>query len=145
MLTPARQAGTPFIYPGGMKGWVELMVLLVHIQSPIQALTAPSRELYKTLFLDFRFRPRNAQNLLPKICTKWPITLLVCQIDRRCLGLPGGFRGWLIQWNHAKRRGANPCCHGNENCTKSPISWLVWHHCNQCIPSKPICHQMSQS
>jgi len=30
------------------------------------------------------------------------MTLLVWQIDRRCLHLPGGFRGWPIQWNHAK-------------------------------------------
>jgi len=59
---------------------------------------------YKTLFFDLRFRPPNAQNLLPKICTKSPITRLVRQTDRRCLGLPGGFRGWPIQWNHAK------CC-----------------------------------
>jgi len=28
-------------------------------------------------------------------------------------GLAGGFRGWPIQWNHAKC-GADPCCHGNE-------------------------------
>jgi len=47
--------------------------------------------LYKTLFLDFWFRPPNAQNLLPKICTKLPISLLVWQIDRRCLRLPGVF------------------------------------------------------
>ena len=40
--------------------------------------------------------------------------LLVWQIDRRCLGLPGGFRGWPIRWNHAKCCGADPCCHGNE-------------------------------
>ena len=26
----------------------------------------------------------------------------------------GGFRGWPIQWNHAKCCGADPCCHGNE-------------------------------
>ena len=25
-------------------------------------------------------------------------------VDQRCLGLPGGFRGWPIQWNHAR------CC-----------------------------------
>ena len=55
--------------------------------------------LYKTLFLDFWFRPPT-----PKIWTKSPISRLVWQSDRRCLGLPGGFRGWLIQWNHAK------CC-----------------------------------
>ena len=70
--------------------------------------------LYKTLFLHFWFRPPNAQSLLPKICTKLPITRLVWQIDRRCLGPPGGFRGWSIQWNRAKCCGADPCCHGNE-------------------------------
>jgi len=70
--------------------------------------------LYKTLFLDFWFTPPNAQNLLPKICTKSPISRLVRQIDRRCLGLQGGFRGWPIQWNHAKCCGADPCCHGNK-------------------------------
>jgi len=70
--------------------------------------------LYKTLFFDFWFRPHNAQNLLPKICTKSPISQLVWQIDLRCLRLPGGFWGWLIQWNHAKCCGADPCCHGNK-------------------------------
>jgi len=70
--------------------------------------------LYKTLFFDFWLRPPNAQNLLPKICTKSPISRLVWQINRRCLGLPGGFRGWLTQWNHAKCCGADPCCRGNE-------------------------------
>ena len=29
-------------------------------------------------------------------------------------GLLGGFRGWLIQWHHAKCCGADPCCHGKE-------------------------------
>jgi len=69
--------------------------------------------LYKTLFLDFWFRPPNAQNLLPEICTKSPLTRLVWQIDRRCLHL-GSFRRWPIQWNHAKCCGADPCCHGND-------------------------------
>ena len=30
------------------------------------------------------------------------------------MGLPGGFWGWSIQWNHAKCCGANPCCRDNE-------------------------------
>ena len=47
--------------------------------------------LYKTVFFDFWFRTPEAQNLLPKICTKSPMSRLVWQIDRRCLGLPGGF------------------------------------------------------
>jgi len=46
--------------------------------------------------------------ITPKICTKSPISRLVWHIDRRCLGLPGGFRGWPIQWNHAKCCGADP-------------------------------------
>jgi len=72
--------------------------------------------LYKTLFFDFWFRPPNAQNLIPKMftCTTSPIIRLVWQTDRRCLGLPGGFRGWPIQWNHAKCCRADRCCHGNE-------------------------------
>ena len=70
--------------------------------------------LYKTLFFDFRFRPPNDQNLLHKICTKSPISRLVWQIDRICLGLPGGFWGWPIQWYRAKCCRADLCCHGNE-------------------------------
>jgi len=66
------------------------------------------------LFLDFLFRPPNAQNLLTKIWTKSPISRLVWQIDRICLGLLGGFRGWPIQWNHVKRCKAAHCCHGNK-------------------------------
>jgi len=85
--------------------------------------------LYKTVFLDFLFKPRNAQNLLPdrlemfaptrgfsgdgrfngimqnvvgptlvavatKFGLKSPISRLAWQIDRRCLHLPGVFRGW---------------------------------------------------
>ena len=66
------------------------------------------------LFSQIFIQAPNAQNLLPKICTKSPITPPVWQIDRRCLHLPGGFLGWPIQWNHAKCCGADPCCHGNE-------------------------------
>jgi len=97
--------------------------------------------LYKTLFLDFWwFRPPNAQNLLPRICTKLRISQLVCQIDRRCLGLPGGLRGWPIQWNHAKCCGADPCCHDNKIWTRrgDPVAYrlvsvlfVVW--INECV------------
>ena len=68
--------------------------------------------------------------LTPKICTctKLPINRFVWQIDRKCLGLLGGSRGWPIQWKHVQCCGADPCCHGNEiraNLgyfpTKSPI------------------------
>ena len=70
--------------------------------------------IYKTLFIGFWFRPSNATNLLLQICTKSPISRLVWQTDRSCLRLLGGFRGWPIQWNHAKCCGADPCCHGND-------------------------------
>ena len=60
--------------------------------------------LYKTVFFDFWFRPPNAQNLLRQICTKSPISRFVWQIDRRCFGITGGFRGRPIQWINAK------CC-----------------------------------
>jgi len=50
----------------------------------------------------------------PKFGQKSPITRLVWQIERRCLRLIGGFRGWLIEWNHTKCCRADPCCHGNE-------------------------------
>jgi len=49
-----------------------------------------------------------------KICKKMPISRLVWQIHLRCLHLPGGFRGWPIQWNQTKCCAADPCCHGNE-------------------------------
>jgi len=57
----------------------------------------PSTKLFSSIF--------DLGPLKPKIIrTKSPISQLVWQIDRKCLGLPGGFRGWRIQWNHAK------CC-----------------------------------
>jgi len=53
-----------------------------------------------------KFTPKNlAQNRLSR---------LLWQIDRRCLGLLGGFRGWSIQWNHKKCSGADPFWHGND-------------------------------
>jgi len=81
---------------------------------------------YTTLFFDFLFRPSSAQNLLPKMCTKSPVSRLVWQIDRRCLGLPWGFRGWPIQWNHAKCA-ADPCCNGNEIWARrgDPVAYLL--------------------
>jgi len=63
-----------------------------------------------------------------KFCIKSPITRLVRQIDRRYLCLLGGFRGWPIQWNHAKCCGTDPCCHGNEIWARpgDPVAyWLV--------------------
>jgi len=87
--------------------------------------------LCKTVFLDFWFRSPIPQNLLPKICTKLPITRLVWQIDRRCFHLTG-FSGMADSMEPCKCCGANPCCHGNEILAnlgyfrpKSPISRLV--------------------
>jgi len=91
--------------------------------------------LYKTLFFKFWFRPPNAQNLLPKICTKSPISRLAWQIYRRCLGLPGGFWGWPIQWNRAKCCGANPCCHGNE----------IWARCGDPVAYRLVMSMMMYS
>jgi len=54
-----------------------------------------------------------SKNLLPKICTNSPIGRLIWHIQRICLGLTGGFRGWPSQWNHAKCCADDPCCHGN--------------------------------
>ena len=62
--------------------------------------------LYKTVSSIFDLGALTPKIYSPKICncTKSPITRLVWQIDRRYLRLLGGFRGWPIQWNHAK------CC-----------------------------------
>jgi len=69
----------------------------------------------------------------PQICTKSSIIRLVRQIDRTCLGLPGGFRGWPIQWNHTKCCGVDPCCHGNEIWARrgDPVAYrlIILHSC----------------
>jgi len=70
--------------------------------------------LYKRCSSNFDLGPLMPKIYSGKFCTKSPISRLVWQIDQRCLGIPGGFWGWLIQWNHAKCCGAAPCCHGNE-------------------------------
>ena len=62
----------------------------------------------------FYLRPLTPKIYSPKFCTKSPISRLVRQIDRRYLGLLGGFQGWPIQWKHAKCFGEDPCCHDNE-------------------------------
>ena len=50
----------------------------------------PSTKRYSSIF---DLGPLTPKILLPKICTKSPITRLVRQMDRRCLGLPRGFSG----------------------------------------------------
>jgi len=93
--------------------------------------------LYKTFFFDFWCSPPNPQNLLPKIWTKLPISRFVWQIDWRCFGLPGGFRGWPIQWNHAKCCGADPCCHGNKIWARrrDPVTYrlVIYYLWNICL------------
>jgi len=99
--------------------WLCLFVTLLQIASsflfldgiePFLAISSPCMALHKSCSSIFWFRPPNAQILVPKICTKSPISRLVWQIDRICLGLPGGFRGSPIKWNHVKCCGADPCC-----------------------------------
>ena len=59
------------------------------------------------LFLRFLILgPLNPKIYSSKFCTKSPISRLVWQMDRQCLGLLGGFRRWPIQLNHAKCCGA---------------------------------------
>jgi len=64
--------------------------------------------------------------LTPKILAKKsPITRLVWQIERRCLHLLGGFRGWPIQWNHTKCCGPTLVAMATKFGIKSPITRLV--------------------
>ena len=59
-------------------------------------------ENYKRCSSIFDLGPLTPKIYSPKFGTKSPESRLVWQIYRRCLDLPGGFRGWPIQWNHAK-------------------------------------------
>jgi len=131
---------------------VPLSVTLLQIASCFfvsgwnRAISCPSVlhvPLYKTVFFDFWFRPPKAQSYLPKICTKSPISRLVWQIDWRCLGrLPGGFRGWPIQWNHTKSCGSDTCFHGLGAEIQSPTGLfylLIISQVNQ-LPCDSHCH-----
>jgi len=60
----------------------------------------PSTKRYSSIF---DLGPLTPKILLPKICTKSPITRLVRHRPEMS-GPNRGFRGWPIQWNHAK------CC-----------------------------------
>ena len=64
--------------------------------------------LYKTLFLDFWFRPHNAKNL-----HKSHISRLVWQIDRRCLAYQGIFGDGRFNGTMQNVE-TDPCCHVNE-------------------------------
>jgi len=54
----------------------------------------------------FDLGPLTPKIYFQKFGPKSPISRLVWQIDRRCLGLLRGFRGSPIQWNHRKCCGA---------------------------------------
>jgi len=54
--------------------------------------------LYKTFSSISDLGPLTSKIYSPKS----PISRLVRQIDRICLGVLWGFRGWPIQWNHVK-------------------------------------------
>jgi len=66
--------------------------------------------LYKTLFLNFWFRPLTPKIASPKLAKNAYNSS--CMTDRPEMFAPT--RGWPIQWNHAKCCGADPCCHGND-------------------------------
>ena len=73
--------------------------------------------------------PQFAKNAYKSAC--------IWQIDRRCLHLPWGFRGWRIQWNHAKCCGADPCCHGNEIWANFGLFFDKIAHESSCMPDRP--------
>jgi len=68
------------------------------------AISSPCGTLQNCFSSIFDLGPVNPKIYSPKFGTKSPTSRLVWQIDQRCLGLLGDFRGWPIQWNHAK------CC-----------------------------------
>jgi len=91
---------------------------------PFLAVSSPCGTLQNCFSSIFDLGP-----LMPKICTKSPISRRVWQINRRCLSLPGDFRGWPIQCNHAKCCGAGPCCHRNEIWARrgDPVAYRLVH------------------
>jgi len=95
--------------------------------------------LYKKLVFDYYLGPLTPKIYSPKFAKKSPLTRLLWQIDRTRLHLPWGFRGWPIQWNHAKCCGPDPCCHDNEiwarRAVQSPtgLSFITfWQKCMYC-------------
>jgi len=71
---------------------------------PFLAISSPCNTLQNCFSLILDLGHLNPKIYSPKFGTKSPISRIVWQIDRKCLGLLGGFRGWPIQRNHAK------CC-----------------------------------
>ena len=68
------------------------------------AVSSPCGTLQNCFSSIFDLGPLTPKIDSPKFCTESPISRLVWQMDRICLHLPGGFRRWPIQRNHAK------CC-----------------------------------
>jgi len=92
--------------------------------------------LYKTLFLDFLFRPPNAQNLLPKICTKSPKS--ACRADRpQMFGLTMGFSGMADSIEPCKMLWGRPLLPWQRNLGKF---WLFLHklaYTSACMADRP--------
>ena len=93
--------------------------------------------LYKTLFFNFWFRPPNAQNLLLNICTKSPISWLVCQIDRRCLALLGVFRNG--RFNGTMQNVGRPLLPWQRNFGKFGLFFHKIAYKSACMPDSRIC------
>ena len=72
------------------------------------AVSSPCGTLQNCFSLIFDLGPLAPKIYSPKLAQN-RLSRLVWQIDRRRLGLLRGFRGWPIQWNHAKCCGADPC------------------------------------
>jgi len=94
--------------------------------------------LYKTVFFDFWFMPLTPKIYSAKLSLHKIAYKSACMADRpEMFGPTGGFRGWPIQWNHAKCCGADPCCHGNEIWVRrgDQVAYrlvLLWVCCGWC-------------
>ena len=81
----------------------------------ILAVSSPCAPLQNCIFFDFWFRPPKAQNLLPKISTKSPVSRLVWMADRpEMFGPIRGFSEMADSMEPCKMLWADPCCHDNE-------------------------------
>ena len=87
----------------------------------------------------FDLGPLTPKKLLPKVgtCTKSTITRLVWQIDRICLRLIGGFRGWPIQWNQVTMLWGRPLLLWQRNLGKFRLFFDKIAHESSCMPATP--------
>jgi len=93
--------------------------------------------LCKTVFFNFWFRPPKPKIYCPKFGTKSPISQFVWQRDRKCFGLLGGFRGCLIQWNHAKMLWGRPLLPWQRNFGKFGLFFSQNAYKSACMPDWP--------